>query len=160
MTKEPRIKDSTWQKISHFEGPEQSPGFLLWQVSTKWRRKIEAALATLNLTHPQFVLLASLGWLTRQNADVTQVELARYCSTDVNMTSQILRALEQKGYIERHRRQGDERSKLPRLTATGGQLVKQAIPLVEKVDNDFFGKLDPETTKKYIDILQKLTKDE
>lgn len=153
------MKDIAWKKISHFEGPEKSPGFLLWQVSTKWRRKIEAALADLNLTHPQFVLLASLGWLTRDHATVTQVELARHCGTDVNMTSQVLRSLEQKGYIERHRREGDERSKLPRLTEKGGKLVEQAIPLVEKVDDDFFGKLGLETTNEYINILQKLAND-
>lgn len=153
------MKDIAWKKISHFEGPEQSPGFLLWQVSTKWRRQVEAALATLNLTHPQFVLLASLGWLTRHHANVTQIELARHCSTDVNMTSQVLRSLEQKGYIERHRREGDERSKLPKLTEKGAKLVEQAIPLVEKVDDDFFGKLGLETTNEYIDILQKLAND-
>jgi DNA-binding MarR family transcriptional regulator len=150
------MKDISWKKISHFEGPEQSPGFLLWRVSTKWRREVEAALATLNLTHPQFVLLASLGWLTRHHTNVTQVELARHCGTDVNMTSQVLRSLEQKGYIERHRREGDERSKLPRLTEKGGELVEQAIPLVEKVDDDFFSKLGSEKIKEYIDILQKL----
>lgn len=150
------MKDIVWKKISHFEGPEQSPGFLLWQVSTKWRREIETALATMNLTHPQFVLLASLGWLTRHQATVTQVELARHCGTDVNMTSQVLRSLEQKGYIERHRRKGDERSKFPQLTEQGAKLLEQAIPLVEKVDDDFFGKLGSETAKEYIDILQKL----
>ena len=154
------MNDIAWTKISHFEGPEQSPGFLLWQVSTKWRREVEAALATLNLTHPQFVLLASLGWLTRHYADVTQVELARHCGTDVNMTSQVLRSLEQKEYIERHRRQGDERSKLPRLTEKGAKLVEQAIPLVEKVDDDFFGNLGQKSKKQYIDILQKLARDE
>ena len=153
------MKDIAWKKISHFEGPEHSPGFLLWQVSTKWRREIETALATLNLTHLQFVLLASLGWLTRHHTDVTQVELARHCSTDVNMTSQVLRSLEQKGYIERHRREGDERSKLPKLTEKGAKLVEQAIPLVEKVDDDFFGKLGLETTTEYIDILKKLAND-
>lgn len=148
-----------FRKISHFEGPEQSPGFLLWQVSTRWRREIEAALATLNLTHPQFVLLASLGWLTRHQEDVTQVELARHCRTDINMTSQVLRSLEKKGYIERHRREGDERSKLPRLTGTGAKLVEKAIPLVESVDDDFFGKLRSKKTKACIEILQKLAND-
>lgn len=150
------MKDIPWKKMSHFEGPEQSPGFLLWQVSTKWRRVIEKALATIHLTHPQFVLLASLGWLTRGYATVTQVELARHCGTDVNMTSQILRSLEQKGYIERYRREGDERSKFTLLTEKGAKLVEQAIPLVEKVDEDFFGKLGPETTRESIAILQKL----
>ncbi|MBA3956836.1 MAG: MarR family transcriptional regulator [Parachlamydiaceae bacterium] len=150
------MKDIPWKKISHFEGPEHSPGFLLWQVSTKWRREIETALATVTLTHPQFVLLASLGWLTRHQNDITQIELARHCGTDVNMTSQVLRSLEQKGYIERHRRKGDERSKFPKLTEQGAKLVEQAIPLVEKVDDEFFSTLGSRKTKECINILQKL----
>src|SRR5262249_27033687 len=119
------MKAVSWRKISQYEGPEQSPGFLLWQVSTKCRREIETSLATLGVTHPQFVLLACLGWLTRHDDEVTQVELARFCSADINMTSQVLRSLERKGYIERQRRKNDERSKLPRLTKSGKKLVEQ-----------------------------------
>ena len=103
------MKKVAWQKVSQFEGPEQSSGFLLWQVSTEWRRRIETALATLDLTHPQFVLLASVGWLTRNGGQVTQVELARHCKTDITMNSQILRTLEKKGYIERRQREGVRR---------------------------------------------------
>lgn len=132
------MKKVAWKEISEFEGPETSPGFLLWQVTTKWRRKIELALSSLGLTHPQFVLLASLGWLTRNGAEVTQVELARHCCTDKTMTSQVLRTLEKKGFIARERR--DERSKLPRLTPLGAQMIEKALPLVESVDNDFFGR--------------------
>jgi DNA-binding MarR family transcriptional regulator len=149
------MRKVAWKKISHFEGPEQSPGFLLWQVSTQWRRQIETALAALGLTHPQFVLLASVGWLTRNGNQVTQIELARHCGTDITMTSQVLRTLERKGYIERKQREGDERSKLPHLTEKGAQLVEKAIPLVEAVDCDFFGRLKQDT-KKCVDILQRL----
>jgi hypothetical protein len=46
------MKEIAWKKVSQFEGPEKSPGFLLWQVSTQWRRQIEAALTTVGLTHP------------------------------------------------------------------------------------------------------------
>lgn len=144
-----------WKKITRFEGPEESPGFLLWQVSMQWRRQIEAALLTVGITHPQFVLLASLSWLTQDQAEVTQVELARHCKVDVTMTSQVLRALEKKGYIGRHQRKGDERSKLPRLTESGARLVERAIPLVEEVDRNFFSTLKKDT-KKCVDILQKL----
>ncbi len=138
---------------SRFKGPDQSPGFLLWQVSMKWRRAIETVLASLNLTHPQFVLLASLGWLTLNQNDVTQVELARHCSTDVNMTSQVLRSLEQKGYVKRHRREGDERSKFPKLTAKGEKLVEKAIPLVEKVDDEFFRESENSAMLEHISIV-------
>lgn len=150
------MKKVPWKKISHFEGPEQSPGFLLWQVSTQWRRQIESALTTLGITHPQFVLLASIGWLTRNDTDISQVELARHCSTDINMTSQVLRSLEQKGYIKRFQREGNERSKFPRITEKGALLIEKAIPLVEAVDQKFFEKLGT-STKKCVDILQKLS---
>lgn len=150
------MKNVAWKKVSQFDGPEQSPGFLLWQVSTQWRRQIEAALTTLGLTHPQFVLLASVGWLTRNHANITQVELARHCSMDITMTSQVLRALEKKGFIERQKRNGDERSKFPRLTKSGAEIVEQALPLVETVDLKFFDKLGQDMSK-CIEILQKLS---
>jgi DNA-binding MarR family transcriptional regulator len=148
------MKKVAWETISQFEGPEHSPGFLLWQVSMDWRRQIESALSTLGLTHPQFVLLASLGWLTHGERQVSQIELARHCKTDINMTSQVLHTLERRGYIERHQIQGNERSKYPRITAIGAQLIEQAIPLVESIDRKFFSKL-PEP-KLCLDILKKL----
>ncbi len=148
-----------WKKISHFKGPEQSPGFLLWQVSTNWRRLIEAALAEIGLTHPQFVLLASLGWLHRNGSSVTQVELARHCRMDITMTSQILRLLEKKRYIERKQQGGNDRSKFPKVTDNGSRLIKQAIPLVEQIDHSFFKKLGSD--QKYcVEILQKLAFEE
>lgn len=127
-----------WDKISQFEGPEESPGFLLWQVSTKWRRLLEAALKQIGLTHPQFVLLASLGWLNSKESRVSQVELARHCRLDVAMTSQVLRALEKRGYIAREQKEGNERSRFPVVTKAGAKLIEQAIPLVEAIDKQFF----------------------
>ncbi|HEY0518719.1 MAG TPA: hypothetical protein VGC84_04425, partial [Ilumatobacteraceae bacterium] len=48
---------------TRFASPDLSPGFVLWQVATVWQREIRDALADLELTHAQFVLLASVGWL-------------------------------------------------------------------------------------------------
>ena len=149
------MKKIAWKKITQFEGPEQSPGFLLWQVSTNWRRLIETALTEIGLTHPQFVLLASLGWLHRNQSEVTQVELARHCRTDINMTSQVLRTLEKKGYIERTLRAGNQRSKFPKITEKGAKIIEKAIPLVEQVDQHFFEKLGSDT-RDCVKILQKL----
>ena len=146
----------SWKTISQFEGPQQSPGFLLWQVSTKWRRAIESALKKIDLTHPQFVLLANLGWLTRNNKDVSQVELSRHCKTDINMTSQVLRTLERKGYIKRQKRIGNERSKFSHITEKGAQLIEQAIPLVEAVDHKFFIILGKDI-KNYMKIFHQLS---
>lgn len=149
------MKKIPWNEITEFEGPEQSPGFLLWQVSTKWRRLLEAALAEIGLTHPQFVLLANLAWLMRTESQVSQVELARHCRLDVAMTSQVLRTLEKKGVIIRQLRDGNERSKFPAVTEGGAKLIAQAIPLVEEIDREFFKALGSEI-KQCMAIFRKL----
>lgn len=134
-------KKIEWSKTTKFKGPEESPGFLLWKVSSQWRREVESALKTIDLTHPQFVLLASIGWLTRGDELITQVELAFHCDSDLSMTSQIVRSLEKRGYIKRSAIQSDLRAKSLTLTAQGVKKVELAIPLVEEIDRLFFQKL-------------------
>lgn len=147
-----------WKKITEFKESSESPGFLLWQVSTKWRRLIESALSTLELTHTQFVLLTCLGWLTQNENSVSQVQLAQYCSLDVTMTSQVLRGLEKKGSITRKQKEGNERSKFPELTTQGVKLVEKALPLVEQVDREFFETLGPKVNT-CIKMMQKLAEE-
>lgn len=138
------------------ESIEAGPGFLLWQVSTAWRRQIETALYTsFGVTYSQFVILANLAKLSREGRLISQVEIAKYCGTNVTMTSQILRTLEAKGFIERKQRKGDEKSKFPQVTQKGEELIEKAIPLVQSVDRKFFAKLQLETDK-YIELSQKL----
>lgn len=150
------MKKNSWKKISHFGANGESIGLLLWQAASNWRRQIETALKPLDLTHTQFILLTSIHELTYDGTDVTQGELARHANLDNTMTSQMLRALEQKGLIERRMRPGDDRSKFPHLTPEGQDLVAQATPVVEEVDGIFFDHLKSDT-KKCVDILEKLT---
>lgn len=143
-----------FEQVSSYEKAEESPGFLLWRVSTKWRRAIESILKTLNLTHPQFVVLATIGWLTRTNQKVSQIEISRHAELDPNTTSQILRSLQTKELIQRER-SNDERSKCPFLTKQGAEILSKALPAVEKADQHFFSAVDLHQTKA-IEALQKL----
>ncbi len=126
-----------FKKISSFTGPEDSPGYLLWRVSTNWRRAIEDALKPLQLTHPQFVVLATVGWLTRNNETTTQVAVSRQAGLDPNTTSQVLKGLQAKGLIERVQKT-DQRSKHPSLTQKGRAILSKALPSVEEKDAQFF----------------------
>lgn len=130
-----------FDQISVHKTPEESPGFLLWQVSTQWRRAIEEVLKPLGLTHPQFVVLASTGWLTRQGEKVSQAAIGRQARLDPNTTSQILRSLQTKKLIERTR-SPDERSKHPILTPAGARILAKALPAVEQADAKFFASLN------------------
>lgn len=78
------------------EAPAASPGFLLWHVTLAWQRAIAAALAPLELTHVQFVLLACAWWLEGHGQTPNQLDLARPAGTDVKMTSQVVRKLERR----------------------------------------------------------------
>ncbi|HYE01313.1 MAG TPA: MarR family transcriptional regulator [Alphaproteobacteria bacterium] len=132
-----------WDRLTPFRGPEDSPGFLLWQVTNLWQRRLRAALAPHGLTHVQFVLLAGLGWLERieAGAPVTQAGLAAFCKTDAMMTSQVLRALEAEGLVARRRHPTDSRARALTLTAAGRGRLEAALPAVEAADAAFFGAL-------------------
>lgn len=121
-----------------FAGPGESPGFLLWHATLRWQRGIAAALAPLDLTHVQFVLLACTWWLNGRGEHPNQMTLAGRAGTDVKMTSQVVRSLERKGLIEREIDPRDTRAKRLRVTPQGARLAPRAIDKVEKVDERFF----------------------
>jgi DNA-binding MarR family transcriptional regulator len=118
--------------------PETSPGFLLWRATLRWQRAISAALAPLDLTHVQFVLLATAWWLNQAGTRPNQLTLATKAATDVKMTSQVVRALEDKGLIVRETDPADTRAKLLRVTGHGADLAARAIEIVEAADREFF----------------------
>ena len=123
--------------------PDESPGFLLWHVTLRWQREIAAVLAPLDLTHVQFVLLATSWWLNNQGEEPNQLSVARKAGTDVKMTSEVLRKLEAKGLIVRTVDAADTRAKRLRVTDRGAQLAGRAVAAVEAADAAFFGHADP-----------------
>lgn len=137
---------------SMFSSPSESPGFLLWQVTNTWQRKLRIALKAVDLTHVQFVLLAVLSWLSHRQNDVTQAQLAQHSYVDVMMASQVVRTLEEKGLINRLTHPSDTRAKSLRVTDKGSAIVAQAIGLVESADQSFFGGLQDQAA--FIDALR------
>lgn len=149
-------KNKEFKHLTVFEVPEQSPGFLLWQVSTSWRSAIEAVLKPLSLTHPQFVVLAVLGWLTRNGDRVSQATIGKMAGLDPNTISQILGGLERKKLIKRVQ-SSDSRAKNPLLTKQGSEVLAGALPAVEDADDQFFKTLTAQEAKNMLDVFQKLT---
>ncbi len=150
-----KAKDLDFKKISVHEAPELSPGFLLWRVSTSWRSRIEKSLKLLGLTHPQFVVLAATGWLTKEGEKATQIEVGKMAGLDRNTISQILKGLEEKEWIKRLPSE-DARAKHPLLTPKGSKLLKTALPVVEEADAQFFNALGRTEMDPLISAFQKL----
>lgn len=144
-----------FKEISIHEGPKQSPGFLLWHISTSWRSAIEAVLKTLGLTHPQFVVLATTGWLTRDGELTTQAAIGKMAGLDPNTTSQIIKGLEKKELIKRDK-SSDGRAKNASLTSYGNAILRSAMPAVERADAKFFSILTKQEASNLLRIFQKL----
>jgi DNA-binding MarR family transcriptional regulator len=150
MNERPNFKE-----ISIHESPKQSPGFLLWHISTSWRSSIEAVLKTFGLTHPQFVVLATTGWLTRNGELTTQVAIGKLAGLDPNTTSQIIKGLEQKTLIKRDK-SSDGRAKNVSLTSQGTITLGSAMPAVEGADAKFFSIFTKKEASSLLEMFQKL----
>lgn len=127
--------------------PEESTGFLLWQVTNLWQREIKKALEQYGLTHSQFVLLASIHWLTLNEQNVTQIVLSNHTKIDPMTTSTVLRTLQQKGFLRRQEHLTDTRAKTVELTEQGKTIIKKAVLTVEEFDKVFFNLLGNKTSE-------------
>jgi len=137
----------------------ESPGLALWRVTNAWQRRIRAALAPHDLTHVQFVLLASLTWMDRSEP-VTQRDLAAFADTDVMMTSQVIRALEAKGYVTRSPHPTDGRAVTLAPTPAGIALANRANTDVEAADGAYFDALAPADRESFTRHLRALDQHE
>ena len=124
---------------------KKSTGLLFIRTYHKWHGLIKNKLRTIDLTHPQFVVLTTLAAILRQQDWVSQTDIARFSDMDVMTVSQIIRLLVKKGLIMREVHPKDSRANIILLTDTGLQKVNQALPLVEGIDQAFFGKLEDKT---------------
>jgi DNA-binding MarR family transcriptional regulator len=136
--------------------PEESPGFQLWHLTLRWQRDIAAVLKPLGLTHVQFVLLASTWWLNAHAEQPNQVTLAAHAGTDVKMTSQVIRTLEQKGLVTREVDSVDTRARRLVVTKAGAALAPRAIKAVEAVDAALLKPLSKTNVRAFTDALRQL----
>jgi DNA-binding MarR family transcriptional regulator len=126
-----------------FTRAEESTGLLLWQVTNRWQAAQRAALKPFDLTHVQFVLLASLTWLGA-DGPVTQRRLSDHARTDRMMTSQVVRALERRDLLVRTAHTSDGRAWSLAATDAGATLANRAVVAVEECDDAFFRSRGPD----------------
>ncbi|MFL0203010.1 MarR family winged helix-turn-helix transcriptional regulator [Tenacibaculum maritimum] len=129
-------------EIFKHKTPSESTGFLLWKVNNLWQREIRKTLKKYDLTHTQFVILATTIWLSDRKSDLTQVEIANQIEIDKMLTSNVLRTLEKNGLLERAEHKTDTRAKTIRPTKKGTELLQKAVQEVENFDDRFFGLID------------------
>jgi DNA-binding MarR family transcriptional regulator len=118
-----------------------STGLVFVRVYNKWHNIIQKELRKIGITHPQFVVMTVLNFLSQTNEFVTQANIARMADMDVMSVSQILRGLETGGFLTRTANPKDTRANAVCLLLKGQDAIKKALPVVEKIDDEFFGVL-------------------
>jgi DNA-binding MarR family transcriptional regulator len=119
--------------------PERAIGFVLWRVFHQYQRAIDRALAPLDLTHLQFTVLTLIAWSARSGDVVSQLELSRSSDIHKMQLSNILKTLEQKGWVSRTSSDADTRAKDVELTRTGLTRVRKGLPIAIEVQRNLFG---------------------
>lgn len=123
------------------DNDSDSIGLSFIKAYNLWHKNIKEKLNTLNLTHPQFVVLASLGYLSQDNEEINQVTISKQSDIDVMTVSTVIKNLEKAKLITRQESKKDTRSKAVQLTKNGQILLNRALPIVEEIDTKFFGVL-------------------
>ncbi|MDR1163283.1 MAG: MarR family transcriptional regulator [Candidatus Accumulibacter sp.] len=97
-----------------------------------------------------------MNFLAQSEEFVSQASIAKMADMDVMSVSQILRGLEAHDFLARSTNPKDTRANAIRLLEKGREAIRLALPIVEKIDEDFFGVLlDDETV--FRDFLHRLS---
>src|SRR5690348_17314410 len=113
---------------------DESPGFLLWKVTSLWQSRLGAVLATCGITQTQYAILASLRWFEDRGEPPTQTHLVEHAKIEKMTLSKAVRALEDDGLLAREQSTQDSRAVNVRFTAKGRRLVERAIVAIEEAD--------------------------
>jgi DNA-binding MarR family transcriptional regulator len=109
-------------------------GYLVWRLAVKWRAGLDRALTPLGLTSAQYGVLASLHGLSAAGARPSQRELADFAGLEPMFVSNLARALERAGLIERHNAQTDSRALQLSITDRGVEVVTAARAIVVEIE--------------------------
>ncbi|SDH35073.1 DNA-binding transcriptional regulator, MarR family [Nonomuraea jiangxiensis] len=123
-----------------------SPGYWLYRAALTWRSRMEASLSPLGLTYTQFMLLAATGWLEHIGGPPTQQRVADEAGVDRQMTSRVIRTLQERGLVARDAHETHGRALRLSLTEAGRTLTGQAVEIVRGLDEQVFG-ADPATLR-------------
>jgi DNA-binding MarR family transcriptional regulator len=115
------------------EPTQQTPGYLVWRLSMKWRAAVDRELADLGLTHAQYSVLASLYAMSLQGRQPSQRELADFTGLDPVHVSKVVRALSQAGLVDRAGHAADSRAVQLAPTGPGREVITQAVRRVGRL---------------------------
>ena len=123
---------------------ENRIGLLVWQTSNVWQSNLRKLLKDYNISLNEYLILETIFNLDKINKNISQIAISKNTSIVTSVVSSKLTFLEDKKFIKRLY-SGNNRSNKITLTKNGYDLVENLIQNVERVEKQFFEKLNQET---------------
>ena len=124
--------------------------FPTYAVANKIVRRYQPLLKELNLTYTQYITMMVL-W---EKEEVNEKELVRSLYLKANTLTDLLKKLEQKGFVEICKDENDRRQIIIRLTPEGRDLKKKAVHVPKTLAEEQW--LTPEEAETVRRLLYKL----
>lgn len=127
-------------------------GYLLKTGYAQLAERVDAALASLDLTARQLALLSVIA----RNDSLSQIALSDRLGVDRTTIVAMLDELEDAGLVERSRDERDRRRNMLTLTASGRSRVMKAEKARADAESDYLSRLNGSDARRLVALLQRL----
>jgi DNA-binding MarR family transcriptional regulator len=131
------------QHTDFLSNTENTSGYLLWYTSKLWQKQVDIALADLNLTNTQAVILLAVVKFYDDKNKATQRVISEATKIDGVTASQAIRTLEKKWYLKRDVGR-DRRSYTLTPTVLGIKSAEKAAQAIKLAHTQFFEPINTE----------------
>jgi DNA-binding MarR family transcriptional regulator len=130
-----------------------APGlwFCNWKIWLEARRRLDRALAPLELRVREFWLLAIAG-----RGNIAEHEIAELCGLDPSSLVAVLDGLEQRGWLRRRRNPRDRRVQWVQRTEAGDRLFARALPRAQRAEARQLAALSAAQQRQLVAAMRKL----
>ncbi len=149
----PRAAAKTIAKKVMAAGEPPAPGlwFYNWKMWLEARRRLDRALAPLELRAREFDLLAVAG-----PGNVSQHEIAEVTGLDPSSLVAVLDGLERRGWLRRQRNPRDRRVQWVQRTDAGDRLFTRALSRAQRAEARQLAVLSPAQQRRLVAAMRKL----
>jgi len=132
---------------------------LMWRVFKLFLKNKKQILEQLGLTCSQFEILSAIQYLLNVIPEIIQVDLSERTAIDPMTTSMILRNLQKKGLVTRHRSTVNTRAVIVEITEKGTKLLEKAYRRMKIQSKLIYRDVDERClTSQLVKISEKLNK--
>ena len=145
------IKTNARKVMAAWEPAAPGLWFCNWKIWLEARRRLDRALAPLELRAREFWLLAIAG-----RGNISQHEIADLCGIDPSSLVAVLDGLERRGWLRRQRNPRDRRMQWVQRTEVGDRLFAQALPRARRAEARQLAALSAAQQSRLVTAMRKL----